>query len=235
LQVSQKLVKAHAQRGIYLTAVGFGAAPKDELLQRLADEANGNHAYIDSLEQAQKVFQANLPSTLQVLAQDAKIQVAFNPEAVSHYRLLGYEKRDIADERFRDDKVDAGEVGPGATVTVLYEILRHPAAAGSLGRIYLRYRDTGTRRVEEVNYDLPPGVLATRLEATSERFRFIACVAELAEILRGSYFARDAHLGAVLEVLHGLSPGFKERSDWKEADEMSRRAQELVLLALERK
>ncbi|MCZ6795780.1 MAG: von Willebrand factor type A domain-containing protein, partial [Planctomycetota bacterium] len=228
-------VKVFSARGIHLSAVGFGeGGDGDAMLQKLADSGGGNYHHVDSLKEAGKVFADNLPRTLQVLAEDAKIQVHFDKDVVQHYRLLGYEKRDIADKDFRNDRIDAGEVGPGSTVTVLYEVLRHPAAAGSLGKVTLRYRDTGTRRVEERQFDIPPGVLARRLEETTDRFRFVAAVAELAELLRESYYARDGSLTEVLRLLGSLSPAYRERPDVREVVELTARARMLSVTRLAR-
>ncbi|MBI4604823.1 MAG: von Willebrand factor type A domain-containing protein [Planctomycetes bacterium] len=226
-------VEVFARRGIYLSCVGFGMGKyNDKLLETLADKGNGNYAYVDSSEAAAEIFRKSLPSTLQVLAEDAKIQVDFNPEAVTRYRLLGYENRDIADAKFRDDKVDAGEVGPGTTVTVLYEVQRKPAGSGELGRIHIRHRDAGTRRVEEADFPLPPGAMAAGLRETSDRFRLLACVAELAELLRESYWARDGSYGRVLEVVEGLSPAYRARPEVAEVAELAWRAQVLTVTTL---
>jgi Ca-activated chloride channel family protein len=201
-------------------------------MQTLADKGNGNYAYVDNQAAAEEIFRKNLPSTLQVLAKDAKIQVDWNADVVSHYRLLGYEKRDVADKDFRNDKVDAGEVGPGSTVTVLYEIERRSGATGDLGKIYLRYLDTGTGRVDEVNYPLSPGVLATSLRGETDRFRFIAGAAEMAELLRSSYWARNGSFKKVLDVLAGLSPEFRNRPECQELVELATRARDLTVSAL---
>ncbi|KAB2901250.1 MAG: FAD-dependent oxidoreductase, partial [Burkholderiaceae bacterium] len=207
-------VEVFSRRGVYLSSVGFGMGKYDDrMLETLANRGNGNYAYVDTVAEAERIFRENLPSTLQVLAQDAKIQVDFNPEVVSHYRLLGYENRDIRDEDFRNDKVDAGEVGPGTTVTVLYELRRHANPRGDLGRIYLRYKDVGTGRVEEASYPLSLGLLATRVEDTTDRFRLAACVAEMAELLRKSRWARDGSFGAVLALLRTLSPELAARPE----------------------
>ena len=202
---------------LYTYAFGSGgrqAVRGDRMLQRLADEGDGRYQYVDSSSASRSIF--SLPDQLQVLASDSKIQVDFNPDVVSHYRLLGYEKRDIADKDFRNDRVDAGEVGPGSTVTAIYEIKRS-RPVGSLGRIFLRYRDTVTRRVEEYDFALPPGALAGRLSHTSDRFLFMASVAEFAEMLRGSYYARNGSYGAILELMSKASAGGKRRADWQEA------------------
>ena len=229
-------VRGYAQENLVsLYTYGFGgggfgtggrdALKGDKMLQRLANEGDGNYRYVDSKSAAGDLFA--LPEKLQVLAADAKIQVDFEPEVVSHYRLLGYEKRDIADADFRNDKKDAGEVGPGSTVTVLYEIKRQ-SQAGSLGRIFLRYRDTSTRRFEEYDFDLPTGVIAARLADTTDRFRFLASVAEFSELLRGSYFARNGSYGDILEILDRLSPEMKQTNACQEVRELVGRAQTLT-------
>ena len=202
---------------LYTYAFGSGgrqAVKGDKMLQQLANRGDGRYQYVDSGSSAKKIF--SVPDELQVLAADAKIQVNFNPDVVSHYRLLGYEKRDIADADFRNDKIDAGEVGPGSTVTAMYEIKRS-RPVGSIGRIYLRYKDAVSSTVEEFNYELQPGVLAGNSRDTSDRFRFIASVAEFAELLRGSYYARNGSFGAALQLMNEVSVEFKKRNDWKEA------------------
>ncbi|MFQ5653882.1 MAG: von Willebrand factor type A domain-containing protein [Planctomycetota bacterium] len=226
-------VKVFASRGIYLSVVGFGRQRyNDAFLEELADRGNGNYAYVDTPAEAERIFNENLPASLQVLARDAKIQVDFNPDTVSHYRLLGYENRDIRDEDFRNDRVDAGEVGPGSTVTALYEIRRRPAAYGPLGRVFLRFHETATGRVEELDFPLTPGVIAGSLDEASDRFRFIACAAELAELLRNSYWARDGSCAQVLDVLGGLSPLTRFRPEWRELTDLVVRAQALTLASL---
>ncbi|MFP6738999.1 MAG: von Willebrand factor type A domain-containing protein, partial [Planctomycetota bacterium] len=212
---------------LFTFAFGSGgrqAVQGDKMLQRLANEGDGRYQYVDTSKSAQDLF--SLPDQLQFLASDAKIQVDFNPEAISHYRLLGYEKRDIADVDFRNDKIDAGEVGPGSTVTAIYEIKR-ARPSGSLGRIHLRYRDESSRRFEEVDFDLPTGVLAATIADTTDRFRFIASVAEFAEILRGSYYARNGSYGSILQVLDSNSAPWRTRVDWKEAHKLVSIAQGL--------
>jgi Ca-activated chloride channel family protein len=137
-----KRVKKFAGDGIYLSAVGFGMSNyNDVLMEKLADKGNGNYAYVDTLDEAKRVFVENLTSTLQVIAKDVKIQVDFNPDVVRSYRLLGYENRGVADRDFRNDKVDGGEVGPGHMVTALYELKMHSGAEGKIGIVHVRYKD----------------------------------------------------------------------------------------------
>src|SRR5205807_2627237 len=98
-----KMIEGRAKEGVTLSTIGFGMGNyKDELMEQLADHGNGNNYYIDSLAQAKRVFQEQLGSTLEVVAKDTKLQVDFDPSLVAHYRLVGYENRDIADADFRD-------------------------------------------------------------------------------------------------------------------------------------
>ena len=217
--ILKKIARFASEDRIALYTYAFGSGGRqavkgDKMLQQLANRGDGRYQYVDSGGAAKKIF--SVPDELQVLAADAKIQVDFNPDVVSHYRLLGYEKRDIADKDFRNDKIDAGEVGPGSTVTALYEIKRS-RPVGSIGRIYLRYKDSVSSTVEELNYELHPGVLSGDSRGTSDRFRFIASVAEFAELLRGSYYARNGSFGAALQLMNEVSTEFKKRDDWKEA------------------
>ena len=226
-------VKVYARRGIFLSSVGFGRQRyNDAMMERLSNEGNGRYDFVSSVNEARRIFAQNLPATLQVLAQDAKIQVEFEPSIVASYRLLGYENRAIKDHQFRDDKVDAGEVGPGTTVTALYEILRRPNAHGTLGRIFVRYRDTGTGRVDELNFPLAASAVKPSLEATSDLFRFIACAAETAELLRKSYWARDGSYSKVLKTLDGLSPAFRTEGQWTELHGVVRQARHLTIQQL---
>jgi len=131
---------------------------------------------------------------LQTIAKDAKVQVDFNPAAVSRWRLIGYENRDIADQKFRDDTVDAGEIGAGHSVTALYEVKLKPEAAGKIATLHLRFRAADTGEIRETVRDLRVSELAPSWEAASPGFHLAALVGELAEVLRGSYWAKDVNL-----------------------------------------
>ena len=120
----KSLIEEKRKSGVFLSVLGFGYGNyKDSKLEILADKGNGNHAYIDNMQEAQKVFGKEFGGTLFTIAKDVKIQVEFNPRKVQAYRLIGYENRLLADEDFIDDTKDAGELGSGHTVTALYEIL----------------------------------------------------------------------------------------------------------------
>ncbi len=225
-----KKVRIYADRGIYLSVVGFGQERYDDaFLEKLANQGNGNYAYVDSAADAARLFKDNLPAALSVLARDAKIQVEFDPEVVSQYRLLGYENRDVADKDFRNDTIDAGEVGPGSTVTAIYEVVRRPASAGALGRVFLRYHDTTLGRVEELDFPIPPGIVATKFAHTSARFRLLSSVAELAELLRGSYFARSGTFSDVLDQLNRLSPSARSTPEVRALIDMTVQARRASL------
>ena len=167
--------------GVSLSVLGFGMGNyNDELMQRLAQNGNGNAAYIDSLSEARKVLLEEAASTLVTIARDVKIQVEFNPAAVSEYRLIGYETRMLAREDFRNDKVDAGEIGAGHTVTAIYELM--PAGADEQRIAPLRYREQaaepgaafqGEFAFVKIRYKLPDSgssTLITRPVTTADAF-----------------------------------------------------------------
>lgn len=117
------LIENKREKGIALTTLGFGQGNyNDYLMEQLADAGNGNYAYIDTINEARKVLVDELHSTMQIIAKDVKIQVEFNPNQVAEYRLIGYENRKLANEDFKNDKVDAGDIGAGHSVTALYEL-----------------------------------------------------------------------------------------------------------------
>ncbi|PZR75193.1 MAG: hypothetical protein DLM73_05930 [Chthoniobacterales bacterium] len=125
-----RLIEEKAKGGVFLSVLGVGTDNlKDSTMQKLADKGNGNYAYLDSLDEARKVLVQQINGTLMTIAKDVKIQVEFNPARVASYRLIGYEKRMLRKEDFNNDKVDAGEIGAGHTVTALYEVV--PAGAGA--------------------------------------------------------------------------------------------------------
>ena len=200
------------ESGVFLSVLGFGMGNyNDALMQHLAQSGNGNAAYIDSLSEARKVLVEEAGSTLFPIAKDVKIQVEFNPALVAEYRLIGYETRMLAREDFRNDKVDAGEIGAGHTVTALYEV----ALAGSGGELNpaLRYR---TREAQpdggpenefaaiSIRFKMPDAGKSTKIARHVTRadvyeeagdaprdVRFAAAVAAFGQILRGGRYTGD--------------------------------------------
>ncbi len=213
------LVEEKRKGGVALTTLGFGTGNyNDHLMERLADAGNGNHAYIDSLTEARRVLVAQRDATLRTIARDVKVQVEFNPARVSEYRLVGYENRLLRREDFNNDRVDAGEIGAGHSVTALYEIalkgedgermdpLRYggepavEARGDELAFVRLRYKrpDDGEEAQSRL---IERAVRAADLSAdpheSSPRFRLAAAAAAYGQLLRGgtytgSFGYRDA-------------------------------------------
>jgi len=188
-------IREYADEDIYLTTIGVGMGNyNDVLMEQLADSGDGFYTYVDDIKEAERVFVHDLSSSLQVIARDAKVQVEFNPAVVSRYRLIGYENRDVADEDFRNDAVDAGELGPGHSVTALYEV-KFQADADPLATaltVYVRWEDPDTREVTEIEHAIAQADLSAEFEESAPRFQLIAVVAQYAEVLRESYWAKDA-------------------------------------------
>ncbi|MFQ5595733.1 MAG: von Willebrand factor type A domain-containing protein [Anaerolineae bacterium] len=201
-----KEVRGYVGDGIRLSTIGFGMGNyNDVLMEQLANDGDGNYAYVDTLDQARRIFVENLTGTLQVIAKDAKVQVDFNPEVVSRYRLLGYENRRVADEDFRNDSVDAGEVGAGHSVTALYEVKLAPDAEGRVATVQVRYQDPDTGEVSEISRGFERSDFTTTFEEASPRFQLDAAVAEYAEVLRESYWAQDSSLEDVRTLARQVS------------------------------
>ena len=207
-----KVIERQAKdNDIELTTVGFGMGNyNDVLMEQLADKGDGRYAYVDTLEEARRIFVEELTGTLQTIATDAKVQVEFEPSVVARWRLLGYENRDIADEKFRDDTVDAGEIGAGHSVTALYEIkLKEDASRGRAAAILrLRYRSKETGRVVELEHGLRLSEFAGSWESAPRGLKLASLVAEFAEILKGNYWAKEGDLADVLRRARRVSPEF---------------------------
>jgi Ca-activated chloride channel family protein len=184
------LVEEERKSGVFLSVLGFGTGNlNDEMMEQIADRGNGNYAYIDGPREAKKVLVREADSTLVTIAKDVKIQVEFDPTRVARHRLVGYENRVLADHEFADDRVDAGEIGAGHTVTALYEI--EPVAdagSGRLGELRLRYKAPDGDASELVTTELHDG--GAPLEDASRDLRFAAAVATLGQKLRDVPAAR---------------------------------------------
>jgi Ca-activated chloride channel family protein len=224
-----KVIKEKADKGITLSAIGFGMGNyNDVLLEQLGDKGNGHYAYVDTIAEAKRIFEENLTGTLQLIARDAKVQVDFNPDVVRSYRLIGYENRDVPDEKFRDDKYDGGEVGAGHSVTALYEIKLWPEKKGKIATTYVRYKNAETGAVTEFKSDFKTVQLNRNFDDSSKQFRLAATVAEFAEILRNSYWAKDATLEPVLQQAQTLAGEFKENADVIELVDLISKAKQLM-------
>jgi Ca-activated chloride channel family protein len=218
-----------ARRGIALTAIGVGMGNyNDVLMEQLADRGDGNHYYVDRIEEARRVFVENLTGTLQTIAKDAKIQVEFVSDAVRRYRLLGYENRDVADQDFRNNKVDAGEVGAGHEVTALFEMkMDRRATRGPVATVRIRYQDSETGRVIEEARTLQAEDILGRIQSADPTFKMDAAVAEFAEILRHSYWAKDGSLESARDLAQNASRSMDSPKDAKEVVSLIGKAEQL--------
>jgi Ca-activated chloride channel homolog len=224
-----EVIKQKADKGITLSAIGFGMGNyNDVLMERLGDKGNGYYVYIDTIAEAKRIFEDNLTGALQVVARDVKVQVDFNPKVVRSYRLIGYENRDVPDEKFRDDKYDGGEVGAGHSVTALYELKLWPDKDGTVATTYVRYKDADTYEVTEFKNSIATKDLNKNFEDSSSNFRLAATVTEFAEILRKSYWAKDATLDSVLEHAQQLGRKLKNDGDVIELADLISKAKQLM-------
>jgi Ca-activated chloride channel family protein len=206
-EMLRQLVEQRRGQGIGLTTLGFGTGNyNDHLMEQLADAGNGNYAYIDTLSEARKALVDEMSSTLLTIARDVKIQVEFNPATVAEYRLIGYENRTLAREDFSNDKVDAGDIGAGHSVTAIYEIALTGSAgarlgdsryqqaqqvtgnAGELALVRVRYKRSGTQTSALIEQPVRKTDITARLDQTSRQYRFAAAVAGFGQILRGGKY-----------------------------------------------
>lgn len=212
-------VAASAKKGIYLTVVGIGMGTyNDKLMEELANRGNGKYYYLDNEKEIQRLFVTSQTGILDDVAHDAKIQVEFDPLVVKSYRLLGYENRNIADSLFRNDSTDAGEVGPGHTVTALYELEFQPKAKGTVATANIRYFIGQTKTIREIRQSISSADVLYAYKATSFSFHLAAVAAQYAELLRGSTipgesFATLLHRADEVATLSGGMPEVIELRD----------------------
>jgi Ca-activated chloride channel family protein len=185
----------------------------DALLEHLADRGNGSYAYVDSMEEAQRLFVENLSATLQTIAKDAKIQVDFNPDTVAAYRLMGYENRAVSDQDFRNNAVDAGEIGAGHHVVAIYAVQARPGANGRLATVQVRWADPQTSKVTEINGNLNTWDLVPSFNQTTPYYQLNVLAAQFAEVLRGSPYARGTTLYQLAELAQSLPNALPENKD----------------------
>lgn len=248
-------IRRSSDEGITLSTIGFGMGNyNDVLMEKLADQGDGNYYYVDEMKEAERVFRENLTGLLQTIAREVKVQVEFDKDLVSRWRLLGYENRDVADRDFRNDAVDAGEVGSGHQVTALYEIklASRPAQAENrrfvdeddremptarraplqLGVVRLRHEAPAHEtahagEVKEIESPILLESVAGDFAAGSVWLRTQAVVAEFAEILRGSYWAKESRLADLVATADGLAAEMAGDPQVKELAELIRLAADI--------
>ncbi len=213
----KKLIEEKRKGGVYFSVMGFGTGNiKDNKMETLADNGNGSYHYIDSVNEARKIFVEERSSTLYTIAKDVKIQLEFNPNAVESYRLIGYDNRRLANEDFTNDKKDAGEVGAGHSVTALYEIIPAKGAAES----GLKYQqtseaaDSGEMLTIKVRYKKPEDGKTYQTSKTvmssdysknmSDNMKLACAVTEFGLVLKDSDYKGSANLKEALKYVQSL-------------------------------
>ena len=205
-----QMIRADADRGIDLVTVGFGMGNfNDVTMEQLADQGDGFYAYVDTDDEAERLFEDELTSTLLTVAKDAKIQVEFDPEIVEAYRLIGFENRAVRDRDFRNDDVDAGELGAGHQVTAVYEV---ELARGvdlddrdEIGEVFLRWEDPDDGDVTEIDEDIDLRDVESNWSSTPADFRLATVVAVFAEVLRDDPDADAIDVASLVAETEALS------------------------------
>lgn len=217
----EQLIERERKSGVFLTVLGYGMGNyKDSKMQTLAEKGNGNHAYIDNMQEANRVLVNEFGATLHTVAKDVKLQVEFNPSQVQAYRLVGYESRLLNDEDFNNDAKDAGELGAGHTVTAFYEIIPTGVKSDFAGKVDdLKYQTNPAAALKsftsvelltvKLRYKEPDGNVSKKLELplvdakgdnVSSDFRFAAAVAMFGQLLRDSDYKGDASYDRVISL-----------------------------------
>lgn len=217
----EQLIERERKSGVFLTVLGYGMGNyKDSKMQTLAEKGNGNHAYIDNMQEANRVLVNEFGATLHTVAKDVKLQIEFNPSQVQAYRLVGYESRLLNDEDFNNDAKDAGEMGAGHTVTAFYEVIPVGVKNEYVGKVDdLKYqKKTATEAKPVASYELltvklrykdPDGKVSKKLELplidtkgdqVSSDFRFASAVAMFGQLLRESDYKGNASYDRVISL-----------------------------------
>jgi Ca-activated chloride channel homolog len=244
-----QLITERRKSGITLTALGYGSLPNDSMMERVSNAGNGTYAVIYSKGQARQYVETRLLSGLDYIAKDVKIQVEFNPEKVYAYRLLGYEDRNIADDDFRDDVVDAGEVGAGHRVTALYQVVLVgddlPAAdakvdlrdgapfsgsaevnASDYALVKVRYKAPDATEQDpalELSESLTAAAIAEDWSELDSDFQWAYAVATFAEVLKGSPYAGREYLSGIEQmIMRPEHDGIAEREEFRASFERAR-------------
>ena len=219
--VLKELIVKERKSGIDLSILGLGQGNyNDALMQELAQNGNGNAYYIDTLNEARKVLVEELSATLVTIAKDVKIQIEFNPSLVSEYRLIGYETRALKRQDFNNDKVDAGDIGAGHTVTAIYEIsltdgknksidpLRYQEDkidssmnnVNELAFLRLRYKEPKSMISQLIEIPIHKNEIKLNMDDTSETYQFSAAVAGFAQLLKGGEYLSNMDIEQVIKL-----------------------------------
>lgn len=218
----ERLVTKHRKTGVYISVLGFGMGNyRDDMAETIANKGNGNYAYIDDISEAKKVLVNEFGGTMFTIAKDVKLQLEFNPALVKEYRLIGYENRLLEEEDFDNDAKDAGEIGSGHSLTVLYEIvpsggkisseLRYQSSRGNsknineLAFLKIRYKEPKKVFGKSILFSEPIPYKVTDFSKTSDDFRFATAVAQYGMLLRNSEFKGNSSYENVIETAENAS------------------------------
>ncbi|MGP3637176.1 YfbK domain-containing protein [Streptomyces sp. 24-1644] len=211
--ILERIDSSRREYGITLFGVGVGSDYGDELMERLTNKGDGHTTYISDETQARKVFVDQLPAHVELRARDAKAQVAFDRETVQRFRLIGYENRKVADEDFRDDSVDGGEIGPGHTVTALYAVRLRDGASGHVATATVRWQDPKTRKAHEETGSVETGEIDGPLwGGDNSRLQVTAVAAYFADALRGGSVPGTPELGELSARARKLAAATEDSS-----------------------
>ena len=214
-------IRDFADQGIQLVTVGYGMGNfNDTLMEQLADNGDGFYAYIDTEDEAERLFEDELTSTLITAAIDAKIQVEFDTDVVDEYRLIGFENRGVRDNDFRNDSVDAGELGAGHQVTAMYEVNLHRGVdlddRGDIGEVFLRWEDPDTGEVIEIDEDIDLRDVAERFSDTTIDYQLATVVTAFGEVMRDNPYGDDVDLSNIFVEAQRVA----DRMDTDQVDEL---------------
>lgn len=231
------LIEEKRKGGVFLSILGFGMGNyKDSKMEKLADKGNGNYAYIDNEQEAKRVLVEQYSATMMTIAKDVKIQIEFNPLNVKEYRLIGYENRALAAKDFENDAIDAGEIGSGASVTALYEIIPATQKRDSSGTPTTKYQKTVFNEDPTLNNELcnlkvrykeptdstsklvekPVDKRWNAFENSSNNIRFAASVASFGMLIRFSKFVGIATFDSVYKSAKASAKGSEDRLEFLE-------------------
>ncbi len=220
-------VSEQAGKGISLLCVGVGGDYGDALMEQLADHGHGMAVYVADRSEARRVFVDQLPANLDVRARDAKAQVTFDPRQVRSYRLIGFDDRRLSSDAFRDDTVDGGWIGPGHSVTALYEVRLAPGAAGRVAEARVRWHDPDNGRATETAHTVSVADLAGALASGPPRLRVDYAAGYFAEVLLGSRYADHVRLASLASTVDAAARG-SEDADLRDLAKLIRTADDLL-------
>ena len=201
-----EFIQEKAKSGVYITCLGYGMYNyRDDMMETIAKNGNGNYSYIDSIEEAKKVLIDEMDTALCTVAKDVKAMITFNPDVVSQYRLIGYENKTLTESEYNNEEADAGEIGSNHTTMICYElILKDSINANELCELEIKYKDP--LNDQSLIYQNQFSELTLKeFNQTTEDFQFVSSIVEFSQILRNSNYLGSSSIEHVLETLRSLN------------------------------